>query len=209
MISTDAVSALPVEGGAEHLHALHKAGRHDEAVVLGEALLCGMPNERDVLLPTASSLRHLGRLSEALDLLARLEILPPRFSRLHQERGLCHVARKDAPKAIDALLYAVNINPALPMSWRMLEGVYRLSGDAANAETAAAHVATLKALPPEVVTATSLFSDGDLAPAEQIIRAYLLRHGKDAEAMRLLARIGMARDVLDDAEFLLDAVLAL
>ena len=64
-------------------------------------------------------------------------------------------------------------------------------------------------LPPEVVTATSLFSDGELAPAEQIIRAFLLRHGNHPEAMRLLAKIGMARDVLDDAEFLLEAALTL
>ncbi len=60
-----------------------------------------------------------------------------------------------------------------------------------------------------MVTATSLFSDGDLAPAEQIIRAYLLQHGDQPEAMRLLAKIGMAHDVLDDAEQLLAAVLRL
>src|SRR5580698_5236954 len=128
---------------------------------------------------------------------------------MHQERGLCHVARKDAPQAIDALLRAVNINPALPMSWRMLEGLYRLTGEAENAATSAAHAATLKALPPEVVTATSLFSDGDLGPAEQIVRGFLLRHGDHAEAMRLLARIGIAREVYDDAEALLEAVLAM
>jgi len=70
-------------------------------------------------------------------------------------------------------------------------------------------VATLKALPAEVVTATSLLSDGDLAPAEQIIRAFLLQHGDHPEAMRLLAKIGMAHEVYDDAEFLLEGVLAL
>ena len=52
------------------------------------------------------------------------------------------------------------------------------------------HVATLKRLPPEVVQATGLFSDGELTPAENIVRAYLLKHGNDVEAMRLLARIG-------------------
>ncbi len=38
-----------------------------------------------------------------------------------------------------------------------------MSGEEANAATAAAHLATLAALPPEVVTATALFSDGELA----------------------------------------------
>ena len=126
-----------------------------------------------------------------------------------QERGLCHIAQKDAPRAISALLEAVNVNPALPMSWRMLEGLYRLTGEAENQADAAGHVATLAALPNEIVSATALFSDGDLLPAEQITRAYLVRRGDHVEAMRLLAKIGMARDVLDDAELLLERVLAL
>jgi predicted Zn-dependent protease len=198
-----------VEQDVARLRRTQTEGRHEEALRGAEALLVRLPENRDLLLIAAASLRHLSRLPQALAMLDRLEQVQPRFSQMHQERGLCHVALKDAPRAIDALLRAVNFNPALPLSWRMLEGVYRLSGDAANAATAAAHVATLKNLPPEVVTATSLVSDGDLVPAEHIIRAYLLRHGDHPEAMRLLAKIGMARDVLDDAEVLLDAVLTL
>ena len=57
--------------------------------------------------------------------------------------------------------------------------------------------------------ATAAFADGDLVAAEQTIRPFLLRHGDHPEAMRLLAKIAMARDVLDDAETLLEAVLAL
>ncbi|HLZ82704.1 MAG TPA: sulfotransferase [Caulobacteraceae bacterium] len=197
----------PVETEIGRLRGLQRQGRHAEAARDAEALLGDLPDNRDLLLIAATSLRHLGRIAEALETLDRLEALQPRFSRLHQERGLCHVARKDAPRAIEALLRAVNINPALPASWSMLQGLYRLTSDTRNAATAAAHVATLKALPAEVVTATSLYADGDLAPAEQIIRAYLLRCGDHPEAMRLLAKIGMARDVLDDAELLLEAVL--
>jgi predicted Zn-dependent protease len=191
------------------LRSLQSAGRHADALRSAEELLAAFPGNRDLLHLAASSLRHLRRLPDAMAMLDHLERVAPRFSRLHEERGLCHVARKDAPAAIDALLRAVNINPALPMSWRMLEGVYRIAGDAANATTAAAHVATLSRLPAEVVTATALFSDGDLTPAENIIRAFLIRHGNHPEAMRLLAQIGMARDVLDDAELLLKAVLAI
>src|SRR6266403_5336012 len=74
---------------------------------------------------------------------------------------------------------------------------------------AAGHVAVLAKLPPEVVTATAMFSDGELVPAEGIVRAYLLEHGNHVEAMRLLARIGLQQEVLDDAETLLEAVLTL
>ncbi|HEX4027442.1 MAG TPA: sulfotransferase [Rhizomicrobium sp.] len=206
------VSPAPLsstEAKVHRLWQLHDQGRHAEALDGARVLLDDFPQNRDLLLVEASSLRHMKRIDEALAVLERLERLQPRFSLMHQERGLCHVARKDAAGAIDALLRAVNINPALPMSWRMLEGVYRLTGETANAGTAAAHVATLKNLPPEVVTATSLFSDGELAPAEQIVRAFLLRYGDHPDAMRLLAKIGLARGVLDDAELLLAAALAL
>jgi predicted Zn-dependent protease len=199
----------PVETEVVRLRKLQRDGRHGEALQGARDLLADLPDNRDLVLIEAVSLRYLLRLPEALETLDRLERLQPRFSRLFEERGLCFVAQKDAPRAIDALLRAVNLNPALPVSWRMLEGLYRLSRDPENAATAAAHVATLAALPPEVVTATSLFSDGDLAPAEQIVRAHLVQHGDHPEAMRLLARIGMAHDVLDDAETLLAAVLTL
>jgi len=205
----DSAPSSSTEAEVLRLRRLHADGRHAEALSGARDRLRDFPDNRDLLLIEAASLRHLKRIDEALAVLERLEQLQPRFSLMHQERGLCHVARKDAAATIDALLRAVNINPALPMSWRMLEGVYRLTGDLKNAQTASEHVATLKALPPEVVHATSLFSDGDLAPAEQIVRAFLLRHGNHPEAMRLLAKIGMARGVLDDAELLLEAVLLL
>jgi tetratricopeptide (TPR) repeat protein len=201
--------ATSIEQEVRRLRKLQQNGRHEEALRDARRLIGGLPENRDLLLIEATSLRHLRRIPEALAALERLEGLHPRYSRLHQERGLCHVALKDAPRAIEALLRAVNINPALPSSWSMLEGLYRMIGDAPNAATAASHVAILKGLPPEVVTATSLFSDGDLAPAEQIVRAYLLKHGDQPEAMRLLAKIGIAHEIYDDAEILLEAVVNL
>lgn len=198
---------LSVEQRIEHLRELQGAGHYAQALHAAETLAKEVPDQRDVLHAIARSQRYLGQIDAALHTLAKLEQHAPQFSRLHEERGHCYVVMRDAPRAIDALLRAVNINPALPSSWNLLEGLYRLTGDAANAATAAAHVATLKRLAPDVVRATSYFSDGDLDPAEQIIRAYLLKVGNDVEAMRLLARIGLARDVLDDAEILLEAVL--
>jgi tetratricopeptide (TPR) repeat protein len=189
------------------LRQMAGAGRHAEALAQLGGLLASYPLNRDLLLLAAICQRHLGQIDEALATLERLGELQPGFSLMHQERGLCHVVRKDAPAAIDALTRAVNINPALPMSWRMLEGVYRLSGDGENAARAAGQRAALAALPPEVVNATSLFADGDLGPAEQIVRAYLLQRGNHPEAMRLLAKIGIVHNVMDDAELLLAGVM--
>ena len=199
----------PVEQQLRRAWEFFNERRYAQALEAGEALALEVPENRDVLHLIALSQRYANMIPEALATLERLERHHPAFSRLYQERGHCHVVQKDAPRAIDAFLRAVNLNPALPASWSMLEGLYRMTGNLENAGMAAAHVTTLKRLPPEVVQATGLFSDGDLVPAEIIIRAYLNQHGNHVEAMRLLARIAFRRDVLDDAELLLHAVLEL
>jgi tetratricopeptide (TPR) repeat protein len=201
------LSAVELE--VQRIRELAEGQRFAEALRAADALLVMMPENRDVLYLRAYSQRMLRDIPAALDTLEGLERLHPGFSRLYQERGHCYVALRQAPQAIDAFLRGVHINPALPASWSLLEGLYRMTGQAENAAAAAAHVTTLKKLHPEVVTATALFSDGELGAAEQLVRAFLLKHGHHVEAMRLLARIGIARDVLDDAQLLLEAVLDL
>jgi len=202
-------SAPPRELEVGRIRELLKAQRFAEALQSAEVLLGSTPEHRDALYLRAVAQRLLGDIAGALATLAQLEQQHPRFSGLFQERGYCYVTLRRAPEAIESLLRGVNINPALPASWSMLESLYRMTGQAANAATAAAHTATLKRLPADVVTATALFSDGDLAAAERVIRAFLLRHGHDVEAMRLLARIAIAREALDDAQLLLESVLEL
>jgi tetratricopeptide (TPR) repeat protein len=180
-----------------------------EALAVAQALLAQTPDQRDALVFAAIAQRGLGRIEDAVATLGILQRHQPRFSRLHEERGHCFVVLRQAPEAIEAFLTAVNLNHALPASWSMLEGLYRMAGQPGNAAMAAGHVAALKRLPREVVVATGLFMDGELELAEPMVRAYLLQHGDHVEAMRLLARIGMARKVYDDAELLLSAVLAL
>jgi tetratricopeptide (TPR) repeat protein len=157
----------------------------------------------------AVSQRMLHRIPDALATLARLEKIHPHYSRLFQERGHCYVALRSAEPAINAFLRAVNLNPALPASWEVLKTLFHMTGQAANEEMATGHITTLAALPVEVITATSMFCDGDIYEAEALIRRFLLAHGNHVEAMRLLAKIGVKLDVLDDAELLLDAVLTL
>ena len=198
-----------VEHEVQRIRELLRERQLAPALRATEALLATVPENRDVLYLRAVAQRLSGDTPAALGTLAELERLHPRFSGLYQERGHCHVALRQAPEAIDAFLRAVNINPALPASWRLLESLYRMAGQTAQAEQAADHVVTLGQLPSEIVAATALFSDGELAPAEQLIRSYLQRHGDHVEAMRLLARIGVERDVLDDAHLLLERVVEL
>lgn len=163
--------------------------------------------DRDALLQTARDLRASQRIPEALAALQHLQALHPRFSRLYQERGHCHVLARDGAAAIEALREAVRLNPTLPASWDMLAQLYGMLGDTAQARQAAQRLAALKQLPPEIVVANSLLADGDLAPAEDVIRQYLHRDGGNAGALRLLARIRTDRGALDEAEALLAALL--
>ena len=181
-------------------------GRHVEALAAAGALLPAIPDNRELLYLIALNLRCANRMPEALAALERLEQRYPRFSRLFQERGFCYVTLGDASRAIDAFRQGVDINPALPASWHMLERLYRMTGDGANAAMAGEQALTLKQLPPEIVAAGALFSDGESTAAESILRASKARVGNHVEAMRLLARIEHQREVLDDAELLLEAV---
>ncbi len=208
------MSATPSPRGASvveqevfRIRSLLQAQQFADAEAAASVLIERVPLNRDVLYLLAIAQRHQRQIPEALITLERLERAHPTFKHVHEERGHCYVAQKNAPAAIQAYLTGVQTNPALPASWSMLEGLYRLIGDPENAAIAAAHVAKLNELPPDVVAATSLFSDGDVVSAEKLIRAFLLKNGDHIEAMRLLARIGLSLEAYDDAEVLLAAVL--
>jgi tetratricopeptide (TPR) repeat protein len=198
-----------IESEVIRIRALLQNNEFAPALAAAEPLLVEVPENRDVLYMIAVAQRYLQRTPEALATLERLEKLHPEYSRLYQERGHCYVGLRQAEPAIAAFLRAVNINPALPASWNLLKGLFKMTGQAQSAAMAAAHVEKLASLPPEVVTATSMFSDGEIFPAERMVRDFLLKHGDHVEAMRLLAKIGMKLDVLDDAEILLAAALQL
>ncbi len=189
------------------LQALLRQRQFSDVLAQADVLLAGSPDEREVQLLAAIALRYLGRHTDALDRLAALEGRHPRFSRLHEERGRCFIDLKQALPALDAFERAVAINHSLPGSWRMLEGLYRMTGQQDRAQLAAKQASDLQKVPREVLGAASLFADGELELAERLVRDYLIQNGDQVEAMRLLASIGIKRQVFDDAEILLAAVL--
>jgi tetratricopeptide (TPR) repeat protein len=207
MPSPSATSAIEPE--VRRIRELSTDGRHVEALAGAEKLARAAPGNRDALYLIAANQRCLNWIPEALATLRRLEERHPRFSLLYQERGHCYAALHDAPNAVDAFLRAVNLNPALTKSWSMLERLYRMTGDEKNAAAAAEHIANINRLPAEVVRAGSLFADGELAAAENILRTYLHNAGKHAEALRLLGRIQHQRGVLEEAEPLFKGTLEL
>jgi tetratricopeptide (TPR) repeat protein len=184
-------------------------GEFAHVLSAGQPLLREIPQNRDLLYMIAVSQRYMHRIPDALATLDVLERYHPAYSRLFQERGHCHVATRSAAPAITAFLHAVNLNPSLPASWNALQALFRMTGQGADADYAADQVAKLASLPPEIATAFSMFADGEIYDAERVVRQYLLTHGDHVEGMRLLAKIGVELDVLDDAEILLENLLVL
>ena len=198
-----------IETEVTRVRALLERSEFAQGLEAARALCAEVPDNRDVLYMIAVSLRYLQRIPEALQALERLEQAHPGYPRLYQERGHCHVALRAAEPAIEAYERAVTMSPALPASWRALQGLYRMTGRAAEAEKADAQARNLAALPHEIVTAFSMYADGEIFDAERVVREYLLAHGDHVEGMRLLAKIGLDLDVTDDAELLLARVLEL
>ncbi len=202
-------AATPLEAEIKALHALQAKGDYTAATNGAKRLLAANPADRDLLLIQAHSLRMMKQTDAAFEALQRLAAHYPDFSQMFLERGLCHVAQRDAPAAIADLRNAVTSNPGLAMGWRMLDGLYRMTGDTASAAIAERHVAHLTSLPQPVVHAKVLLGDGEIDAAEMLIRQFLLQSGDHPEAMRLLGQIGQMRNVLDDAETLYAGVMAM
>jgi tetratricopeptide (TPR) repeat protein len=201
------VSPSRIESEVLRIRGLMGKNQFAAALAAAETLAAEVPENRDVLYMVAVSQRYLTKIPAALATLQRLESLHPQFARLFQERGHCHVAARDPGAAIEAYLQAVNLNPALPASWKALHLLFRSAGQMADAQTAASHVEILAQLPMAIVTARSMLAEGDVFEAERVVRQFLLTHADHVEGMRLLAQIGIKLDILDDAEFLLESVL--
>jgi tetratricopeptide (TPR) repeat protein len=181
---------------------------HAEALaalsVIGNADLA---ESRELLYLIAVNQRGLNRITAAVATLEVLQHKHPRYSRVYEERGYCFAASNDTARAIEAFESAVNLNAALQSSWGMLAELHRVGGDSKQATIAAEQVALLARLPARIVQAGSLFSDGELDVAEEVLRDFLREVGVHVEALRLLGRIAHQRNALDDAEKLLSEVL--
>jgi tetratricopeptide (TPR) repeat protein len=145
---------------------------------------------------------------EALNCLADIERLHSLSGLLWQERARCHRALGEGAAAIGAYKRAVELNDALSESWQALVELYRSAGRLDEARGAAECLERLSTLPPQLAAGSSLLNEGELEPAEALARDYLNTHGPHVQGMRLLAQVGIKRNVLDDAELLLEHVLA-
>jgi tetratricopeptide (TPR) repeat protein len=198
-----------IETEVRRIREFLERGQFAAALAALQPLRSEVPANRDVLLMTAVGQRYLGNIPDSLATLAVLEQHHPEYAWLYQERGHCYVGMRAAAPAIESFAHAVALNSSLAASWNALQLLYRMTDRPVDADHAAAQAANLAALPAAIVTAFSLYADGQIQDAEHVVRQYLLSYGDHVEGMRLLAQIGVRMDVLDDAEVLLENLLRL
>ena len=188
---------------------LLQAGKPREALAAAESEIADRPDDTGALYCKAVAERYLERHQEALETLAQLKTLAPRYARAYQEEGHVFRALAQPDRARAAYQQAVRLNSALPAAWRELAALCRQAGDAKQQAVADAEYRRLAALPPELVSVSSLLQERKLYKAEKLCRAFLKKTPHHIAAMRLLALIGMELFVYDDAEFLLESCVEL
>ncbi len=184
---------------------LLQKGRLADAVKSFEHLLNSEQSNREALYYLAVSHRKNNNNDKAFATLEQLESLHPRYGRAFQEKGHNFLSINQPAEALTAFEQAVDLNPAMPASWKALASLYERSGNTEASKQAAQHVAWLSSLPAQLLTVTSLIHENKLFKAEQLCRDFLLKHPHHIEAMRLLAELGMKLQILDDAEYLLES----
>jgi tetratricopeptide (TPR) repeat protein len=206
-VTPDTPEFPDLDAEVPRLRALLEQGAFAEVASQVPGVLVHEPGHRELLYFLAVAQRMQQQIPAALATLDILQAWHPGYPRQYQERGHCHVFRRDAPAAIAAFERAIGLDPALPASWKSLQSLYRMSGRTRDAAVAGQHVAKLASLPVEVVTARSMLAEGSLREAEDVIRPFLQRNPTHVEGMRLLASIASRSEYNNDAELLLGAVL--
>ena len=182
-----------------------KNQRFDAALQL---LLPLSPQDRQSLYLSAVCLRYQQQYQQALNTLTQLIEHSPDYGRAYQEAGHCYMATKQWQAAQDHYQKALNYNPALLASWQKLALIAKAQGDDELLQQVKDHMDYFAKLPDVLISATSMLHEGKLHKAENLCRQFLQRHKHHPEAMRLLAKIATQLQILDDAEFLLDSLLA-
>ncbi|WP_373696422.1 tetratricopeptide repeat-containing sulfotransferase family protein [Hyphobacterium lacteum] len=185
------------------------AGDFSAALSLINAALKEEPESVDALYLRAVCHRYQKDSGAALADLQDLKRIAPEFGRAYQEEGHLFKALGDAQRAIQAYQRACQFNPALIASWQAQAELLNAAGRVAEAQQATAQANRLQTLPKELIAVTHLLYEGKLLKAEQLCRAYMQKHPRDVEGMRLLAEIGNRFGVLEDADFLLETAIEL
>lgn len=186
-----------------------RAGRSADALHLARGLLVDDPSNTQALYISAVAARYMRDYVAANTALDRLKQLSPDFGRAFQETGHLKRAEGHDDLALSAFRLATRYNPALLASWKAQVQLLSAAGRGDEARHARLQAERLEGLPHELVSVTNHIYEGRVFRAEEITRAFLKKHPRHIEGMRLLADIGSRLGVHEDADFLLKAAIEL
>jgi tetratricopeptide (TPR) repeat protein len=159
----------------------------------------------EVLYILAVALRTKGLIDEAAETVKILITIDPNQARAHQENGYLSLSIGNKPSAATAFAKATRLNPALLSSWQKLAPLYGELNHGEAQKFATQRVDYLTQLPVEIRGAQDLMYEGKLGIADKVCRRFLQTHKHHAEAMLLLAEIGISLKLYHEAEFLLES----
>ena len=200
-------STKKIEAQLEQAKSLLENSRIVEAEKKTEEILKEFPDNAETLYVMAVCQRYLNRLEDALKTLGKLKRIRPGYGRGFQEEGHVCVKAGYMSQALRAYRHAVRLNNSLIASWAGLTKILNAKGKTTEAKITQHEYKKLKALPVELLSVRNMIAEGYNFQAERLCRKFLMQNKKNVEGMRLLASLGVAADVLDDAEFLLEKAL--
>ena len=200
-------STKEIEAQLEQAKSLLENSRIVEAEKKTEEILKEFPDNAETLYVMAVCQRYLNRLEDALKTLGKLKRIRPGYGRGFQEEGHVCVKAGYMSQALRAYRHAVRLNNSLIASWAGLTKILNAKGKIKEAKITQHEYKKLKALPVELLSVRNMIAEGYNFQAERLCRKFLMQNKKNVEGMRLLASLGVAADVLDDAEFLLEKAL--
>ena len=161
------------------------------------------PGEANARFVIAAAQRAGGKGEEAIRGLQELLKHTPDFALAQQELGFALADAADTDAAVQALHAALELEPGLPASWKLLIELHTAQADQDAALEASNQLLLASSTDPELIEAVELFRAGKIGQSEALTRKYLFDNPTNVTAIRLLADIGLKVGVWDDAENLL------
>jgi tetratricopeptide (TPR) repeat protein len=189
-----------------------QAGDTDKAISLSKQSLNNQEKNQEntqekgeVLYILAVAQRTKGLIGEATETVKTLIATEPSHARAHQESGYLSLSTGNKPSAATAFARATRLNPALLSSWQKLAPLYGELNHGEAQKFATQRVEYLSQLPVEIRGARDLMYEGKLGLADTVCRRFLQNNKHHAEAMLLLAEVGIKLKLYHKAEFLLES----
>ncbi len=180
----------------------------DAAKSIIVSLATAQPDDPNVRYLACLLLRLQGRNDEAMQSLQSLTSDVPDHARAFQEMTTVALAINEPKLAHAAAERAVELDPALMQCWQFLIPLRRKFSPS-SAEAAAAQLDFLRSLPPELRTVISYLANNKVQDAERLAKHFLRDNKTHPEGMRLLAEVLTRKNILDEAQFLLETLVEL